>query len=63
MRRDQASTEAAAREQPVYWFLILELAVEKGDFNAAAAAQRELRRMGVEVTYSRRAEDRKAVTA
>jgi hypothetical protein len=33
---------------PVYWFVKLETAVEKGDFEAAAEAQRELRRLGVD---------------
>ena len=39
------------REQPTYWFAILEIAREKGDFEQAAEAQRQLKRLGVHVRY------------
>lgn len=51
-------TIAAARQQPVFWFVRLETAVKAGDLEEAAAAVRELRRLGVEVKY-RRPPDRK----
>ena len=38
---------------PLYWFARLEKAVEVGDHQAAAHAQRELARLGVRVTYGR----------
>jgi hypothetical protein len=38
-------------EQPIYWFAKLEKAVEEGDHQAAAEAQRELARLGVQVNY------------
>jgi hypothetical protein len=41
---------------PVYWFAALERAVEKGDYEAAAEAQRQLARLGVQVRYGRRPE-------
>jgi hypothetical protein len=42
------------RESAVYWFTILEIAVEAGDHATAADAQRELFRLGVEVRYGTR---------
>jgi hypothetical protein len=38
---------------PVWWFARLEAAVERGDHEAAAEAQRELARLGVRVAYGR----------
>ena len=40
-------------DAPTYWFVILEIARERGDFKRAAEAQRQLRRLGVRVTYGR----------
>ena len=39
---------------PVYWFVILEEALDQGDLKQAARAQKELERLGVTVTYRRR---------
>lgn len=38
------------------WFLELELARERQDFERAAQAKRELQRLGVEVRYRKRRE-------
>lgn len=38
---------------PVYWFVILQRAVEDHNFTAAAEAQRELEKLGVRVQYGR----------
>jgi hypothetical protein len=38
---------------PLWWFVRLEAAVERGDHEAAAQAQRELARLGVRVAYGR----------
>jgi hypothetical protein len=38
---------------PLYWFAKLEKAVEEGDHEAAAEAQRQLARLGVRVRYGR----------
>jgi len=38
---------------PLYWFAKLEQAVDDGNHEAAAEAQRQLRRLGVRVAYSR----------
>ncbi|MCE9562876.1 MAG: hypothetical protein K8U57_12600 [Planctomycetes bacterium] len=59
MTTSQVSNNTA-KEWPVYWFARLERAVAEGDHEAAAEAQRELRRLGVTVKYGRPA-DRKAV--
>ncbi len=45
---------------PLYWFARLEKAVEAGDHQAAAEAQRQLARLGVRVNYGR-ADPRKEV--
>jgi hypothetical protein len=42
---------SAVRDWPLWWFSKLESAVERGDFAAAARAQKELARLGVRVTY------------
>lgn len=46
-----ASTNADHREHPVFWFYLLDKAVEAGNFVRAAQAQRELERLGVTVRY------------
>jgi hypothetical protein len=40
-------------DQPLFWFTILDKAVDRGDHAAAAEAQRELDRLGVRVRYGR----------
>lgn len=46
---------------PLYWFAKLEKAVEDGDHQAAAEAQRELARLGVRVAYGRPTANRQEV--
>lgn len=49
------------RNEPTYWFAVLEIAREKGDFEGAAEAKQQLRRLGVCVNYetpSRKGVDR-----
>jgi hypothetical protein len=41
------------KEEPTYWFAVLEIAREQGDFERAAEAKRQLRRLGVYVSYER----------
>ena len=41
-------------DEPIYWFAILERALDRGDLDDAAHAKRELERLGVTVTYRRR---------
>jgi hypothetical protein len=41
------------RDQPTYWFAVLEIARERSDFAQAAEAQRQLNRLGVRVHYQR----------
>jgi hypothetical protein len=43
----------AVLDWPVYWFVKLAKAVEAGDHQAAAEAQRQLERLGVRVQYGR----------
>jgi hypothetical protein len=40
-------------QEPIYWFALLDKAVERGDHEAAAEAQRQLDRLGVRVRYGR----------
>jgi hypothetical protein len=39
------------QDEPVYWFVLLEKAIHRGDFDEAALAKRELDRLGVSVIY------------
>lgn len=48
---------------PLYWFAKLETAVEEGDHQSAAVAQRELVRLGVRVKYGRPRQAREATHA
>jgi hypothetical protein len=48
-----AEADPPVTDSPVYWFVKLERAVQEGDFEAAANAQRELTRLGVRVNYGR----------
>jgi hypothetical protein len=41
------------QDEPTYWFAVLEIARERGDFERAAEAKRQLRRLGVCVSYER----------
>ena len=56
MANQEKATDA--QQEPVYWFVVLEKALERSDFDEAAHAQRELNRLGVCVSYRRR-RDRK----
>jgi len=49
-------------ESPVAWFFILERALERGNFERAANAQKELRRLGIEVRYTRLAATQRGAT-
>jgi hypothetical protein len=41
------------RDWPLWWFAGLESALERGDYAAAARAQRQLKRLGVDVQHRR----------
>jgi hypothetical protein len=58
---DVLQTRPPEHDEPIYWFALLERALERGDVQAAAAADRELRRLGVDVAYRSRPR-RKGVT-
>ena len=40
-------------DEPVYWFVKLELALDEGDLQAAAECQRRLAALGVHILYTR----------
>jgi hypothetical protein len=40
-------------DTPLYWLVILDQAVQQGEHQAAAEAQRELARLGVQIHYGR----------
>ena len=40
------------RDQPTYWFAILDIACERGNFDRAEEAQRQLKRLGVKVSFA-----------
>jgi hypothetical protein len=45
---------APAAELPIAWFAEMVLSLDRGDLTRAVESQRELRRMGFEVTFRRR---------
>lgn len=47
--------EALIASSPVYWFVLMELSRDHGDFLQAAQAQSELERLGISVAYERKA--------
>jgi hypothetical protein len=49
----RAHVVANVSDWPLYWFARLEKAVDTGDHQAAAQAQRNLARLGVLVRYGR----------
>jgi uncharacterized protein YPO0396 len=52
-----------AYDVPMYWFAILDQAVERGDHDTAAQATRELERLGVRVQYGRPRQQRETASA
>lgn len=42
------------KDHPVYWFAVLDQAIESADQQRAEEARRELERLGVKVTFRRR---------
>jgi hypothetical protein len=50
------------KESPIVWFFVLEEALERGNFERAANAQKELRRLGIDVGYTRRAATQRGAT-
>lgn len=50
------------RDWPLWWFSRLEAAIDRGDYQAAADAQRELSRLGIKVHYPGRYRMREVVT-
>jgi len=39
------------RKEPTYWFAVMEIARERGNFERAAEAKRALQQLGVNVSY------------
>lgn len=52
----------AARDWPAYWLVCLERSIAEGNYSAAAEAQQELRRLGIEVTMRPLAKGREAAS-
>lgn len=56
MRKEEIEkARREAEDSPIAWFLVLERARRMRDFERAAQATRELKRLGVTVRYGRRA--------
>lgn len=47
----QTADDREYRDCPTAWFSVLESALRAGDYERAAAAQRELKRLGVKVKF------------
>jgi len=52
--RDRSDAARRAEDSPTAWFVALETARRANDFEGAAAAVRELERLGVRVRYAPR---------
>jgi hypothetical protein len=52
-RRTSQTTDEDYTDEPIYWFAILDRAVEQGNHTAAAEAQGELERLGIRIRYGR----------
>jgi hypothetical protein len=48
--RKEAIPPPPANDWPAYWLVCLERAISEGEYTAAAHAQQELRRLGIDVT-------------
>ncbi len=46
-----SETDPEIRDSPIYWFVVLTEAKERGDFARAAEAQKELDRLGIRISY------------
>lgn len=57
-----ASGRPPETREPIYWFLLLDKAINSGDLQAAAEAQRELALLGVRVAYPMQAYSRQSTT-
>jgi hypothetical protein len=51
---DKPKQDTKVTDLPVYWFALMEQSAERGDYERAAAAKKELRRLGVKVSYEPR---------
>jgi hypothetical protein len=52
--RPTPQPSAEVQDSVIYWFVVLEISRDRGDYSLAAAADRELRRLGVRVTRTRK---------
>jgi hypothetical protein len=60
MRQNPSEADMAeTRDQPIYWFALLDSAIESGDFEQAAEAVKQLKRLGISVRYRCRSKARK----
>ena len=49
--------------QPVYWFVLWESAIERGNYTDAEQAARELRRLGIRVSWANPAKEHEVAHA
>ena len=54
-----ASTDhfEASLDEPLYWFVLWESAIEYGDYAEAAEAAKQLRRLGIRVSWANPAKE------
>lgn len=50
---EPAANRRPEYEEPIYWFTLLDRAIDRGDLDAVADAKRELDRLGITVCYRR----------
>jgi hypothetical protein len=51
MSTTQTTADSEYRDSPVFWFVRLENARERNDYEQAAEAVRELRRLGMDIRF------------
>lgn len=52
-----------SQDEPVFWFVLWESAIERGDYAEAAEAATELRRLGIRVSWANPAKESEAARA
>jgi hypothetical protein len=53
----------SSQDEPLYWFLLWESAIEHGEYFEAAEAAKQLRRLGIRVSWANPAKESEVARA
>lgn len=53
----------SSQDEPLYWFVLWESAIEYGDYVEAAEAAKQLRRLGIRVSWANPAKESEVARA